>query len=155
MNNISDAGLDFIRRWEGCELKVYKDSAGYQTIGVGHLIVDADPLEAWQNKGITETEAISLLRDDVAHAEGCVHRYILWPLNQNQWDALISFTFNVGGGALKSSTLRRKLNMGEEGRVNKELLRWNKAGGKISSGLTKRRKAEGRLFNLGDYGGGP
>jgi GH24 family phage-related lysozyme (muramidase) len=155
MNRISDEGLEFIKLWEGCKLKIYKDSAGYPTIGVGHLIVDGDPAEAWKHKGLTMVQAMSLLRDDVQHACNCVNNYITWPLGQHQFDALVSFTFNVGSGSLYRSTLRKKLNKGEEGAVGKELVRWNKAGGKINPGLTKRRRAEGRLFNLADYGTGP
>ena len=150
----SDEGLKFIQRWEGTKLKVYKDVAGYPTIGSGHLIVDGDdPHKQWEHKGITAEEALELLKDDVGYAEDCVNRYISWPLKQTQFDALTSFTFNVGGRALRASTLRKKLNEGEEGRVGLELNRWNKAGGRVVAGLTKRRASEGRLFNLGKYTG--
>jgi GH24 family phage-related lysozyme (muramidase) len=145
----SDRGLEFIRRWEGCKLKVYKDAAGYPTIGVGHLIVDSDPVTRWERKGITEEEAMELLRVDVEHAESCVRRYIDWPLRQNEFDALVSFTFNVGGG-----NLRRKVNDGDNTAL-KEFPRWNRAGGRVLKGLTKRRQAEAALFNLADYGDGP
>ncbi len=151
----SDAGLAFITAWEGSRLRIYNDAAGYPTIGVGHLIVDSDPVEVWTHKGITEDEALVLLKDDAGAAEDAVNAYITWPLGQHQFDALVSFIFNVGGGNLRVSTLRRKLNAGEEGSVGYELARWNKAGGRVLAGLTKRRAAEGRLFNLGDYGEGP
>jgi lysozyme len=147
----SDAGLAFITRWEGLELHVYNDVAGYPTIGVGHLIVDSDPPE-WKHRGITEEEALKLLSGDLVDAESAVEAYITWPLIQHQFDALVSFAFNVGGGALRASTLRKKLNAGEEGSVGSELVRWNKAGGEVVAGLTRRRQAESRLFNLGDYG---
>jgi len=145
----SDAGLAFITAWEGSKLRIYSDAAGYPTIGVGHLIVDSDPVEVWKHKGITEDEALVLLKDDVGAAEDPVNTYITWPLGQHQFDALVSFTFNVGGGNL------RKLNAGEEGSVGHELTRWNQAGGRVLAGLTKRRAAESRLFNLADYGTGP
>jgi GH24 family phage-related lysozyme (muramidase) len=76
------------------------------------------------------------------------------PLQQHEYDALVSFTFNVGGGNLKRSTLRRKINNGCNTAVA-EFPRWNQAGGRVIAGLTKRRKAEANLFNLGDYGRGP
>lgn len=153
----SPKGLEFIKRWEGYRLKPYLDSAGLLTIGVGHLIVDGDPVEKWRRLGITHEKAFQLLQNDIGHAEYCVNSYIEWPLNQNQFDALVSFTFNVGGGALRASTLRKRLNGGEEGKVGHELLRWNKERNpetgrlRVSKGLSNRRKAEAKLFNLGVY----
>ena len=152
--NTSDEGLNFITLWEGCNLKRYRDAIGFWTIGVGHLIVDADPMEQWKNKGITAEKALELLKSDVDHAELLINRYVSWPLKQTQFDALRSWAFNCGS-AIRTSTLIRELNIGNEGRVGKELVRWNRAGGKILAGLTKRRAAEGRLFNLNDYGSGP
>jgi lysozyme len=151
-------GLQFIRLWEGFEPKIYKDAgAGYETIGVGHLITDDDPIEKWKHRGITEAQAILLLKGDVEHAEHCVNHYISWPLKDKQFDALVSAAFNIGPNVVnpRTSTLARLLNRGEEGRVGQQLVRWNKAGGKVLAGLTKRRKAEARLFNLGEYGSGP
>jgi len=152
---VSDEGLNFLSLWEGYKLKRYRDSNGYWTIGTGHLITDADPMEQWKHKGIDAEQALELLKIDVEHAESCINRYVTWPLKQTQMDALTSWCFNVGGYAVKNSTLVRLLNESEEGKVGRELLRWNKAGGRIVAGLTKRRAAEGRLFNLGDYGKGP
>jgi len=151
----SDKGLEFISLWEGTKLRIYKDVAGYATIGTGHLIVEDDPAEKWKRKGITTEEALELLTNDVKHAEDCVNRYISWRLIQNQFDSLVSWTFNLGGHALYRSTLRKVLNGSCEAKVPKEMARWNKAGGKVVPGLTKRRRAEGRLFNLAEYGTGP
>jgi len=152
---VSDEGLHFISLWEGCSLKRYADAAGYWTIGVGHLITDSDPQEAWKHKGIDAEKALQLLKIDIEHAESSINRYVTWPLKQTQHDALTSWCFNVGGYNVKVSTLVKLLNSSEEGKVGRELVRWNKAGGKILPGLTRRRKAEAKLFNLGDYGKGP
>jgi len=92
-------------------------------------------------------EAEELLKQDVGWAETVVNEYIIIELNQNQFDALVSFVFNVGSGNFKSSTLLKKLNKGEYGEVSKELKRWDKANGVVLPGLTRRRKAEGDLFN--------
>ena len=153
--NVSDEGLDFIKDWEGCSLKRYRDPIGLWTIGTGHLIVDADPEEQWKHKGITAEKALELLKADVGHAELLINHYVSWPLNVAQMDALTSWAFNLGP-VIRTSTLIRELNKGNEGRVGKELVRWNKArneDGKVVvlAGLTRRRKAEGKLFNLGQY----
>jgi lysozyme len=157
---VSPEGLEFLKLWEGCRLKIYLDASGYQTIGIGHLIVDSDPLEAWKKHGITEVQAISLLRDDVKFAADVVHNYTTQPLMQHQLDSLTSFVVNVGASAFWRSTLRKKLNADDHTALQ-EFPRWNKGRDpktgklRVLPGLTKRRKAESRLFNLGDYGHGP
>ena len=91
---------------------------------------------------ITEADAIELLRHDLAIAEAAVRRLITVPLTQNQFDALVSFTFNVGEGALEKSTLRRRINQGDWALAKGELLRWVHADGKKLKGLVARREAE-------------
>ena len=144
----SNAGLEFITRHEGCELEVYDDVAGYPTIGVGHLIRDDDPDFSG---GITRDEAIELLKKDVEHAENCVESYVKVPLTQSQFDTLVSFVFNVGGGAFKDSTLLRLLNQEQYGEVPAQLQRWNKAGGQVVQGLINRREAESALWEEAIY----
>lgn len=135
-------GIALIKRFEGFEPHIYNDAAGYPTIGYGHLIRPQEDFSA----GISKTQAEALLRQDVSIAERAVIRLIHEPLSQSQFDALVSFTFNLGSGALQRSTLRRKINGGYHHEVPQELLRWVWAGGRKLRGLVRRRKAEGKMY---------
>ena len=104
MRHITQDGIDLIKRFEGFSATVYICPAGYPTIGYGHLVKDSGRYE----QGITEAEAEELLRRDVHAAESAVMRLIDVPLTDGQFDALASFTFNLGAGALQRSTLRKK-----------------------------------------------
>lgn len=148
IRHITDHGLRLIKTFEGLSLEPYKCIAGVWTIGYGHtgdLVTEDTPK-------ITEQQAEDLLRHDVEKFEKAVLRLITRPLNDNQFDALVCFTFNVGAGNLQSSTLRAKCNRREDDLVPLELLKWNKAriNGilQVSSGLTRRRAAEAGLYNL-------
>lgn len=140
--HISPIGLSLIKSFEGFYPKAYLCPAGLQTIGYGHVIrpgeVFAQPL--------SETQAETLLRQDVFFAEAAVDRLIKVPLTQGQFDALASFTFNCGAGSLQRSTLRACINRQEHERVPEELLKWTRVGGKIVSGLLRRRMAEAALY---------
>lgn len=142
----SQSGIDFIKQFEGFESHRYQDVAGLWTIGYGHLITkeDADLLE------LTEKEAEELLRKDLSNAEKAVNTFVKVPLTQSQFDALVSFTFNLGGKSLKDSTLLKFLNQMHYEEAADQFLRWIKAGGVPVSGLVRRRKAE-RLMFLGTY----
>jgi lysozyme len=139
----SQAGVQLIKGFEGVRLNAYDDGVGVMTIGVGHIrgVQDGDI--------ITEDQADDYLREDLSTAEGAVNRLVKVPINQAQFDALVSFTFNLGAGALASSTLLKKLNAGDYDGAADELLRWNRAGGRIMAGLTKRRISERMLFLTG------
>ena len=141
---INQAGLDLIKHFEGFEPTAYWDPVRIPTIGFGHTrtVTGADV----GHRTITEVEGEQLLRQDCAGAEEDVERLIDVPLNGNEFSALVSFTFNLGGGALKRSTLRRKLNAGARDAVPSEMAKWVKAGGKTLRGLVRRRHAEGDLF---------
>lgn len=131
---------EIIKEFEGLELKAYKCPAGVWTIGYGHTKkVSAGDV-------ITEGEADILLALDVQDAESAVNAYVDVDINQNQFDALVSFVYNLGAGNFKSSTLLRKLNQGDYLGAANEFQRWNKAGGKVLRGLVRRRKAEANLF---------
>ena len=136
----SNNGINLIKQFEGCILSAYKCPAGVWTIGYGHT------KDVKQGMKITTNQATNLLKEDLKTYENYVNKYVKVKLNQNQFDALVSFTFNCGGGALKSSTLLKKLNKGDYTGAANELLRWNKASGKVLAGLTRRRKAEKALF---------
>lgn len=140
MRRIGERGLKLIQRFEGLRLQAYLCPAGVWTIGYGHT-KDVKPGDR-----INEARAVELLREDCADAEQDVEKYVEVPLNQNQFDALVSFTFNLGGGALRDSTLRRVLNQGLYRDAADEMLRWNKAKGKVLPGLARRREAERYLF---------
>ncbi len=144
MRHITHAGLRLIKEFEGFEPEIYLDAAGLPTIGYGHLIRDGE--YAMFKNGITESAAGALLAKDVWAAERAVLRLIKVPLTDNQFDALVSFTFNLGGGALQRSTLRRRINREEHEEVPEQLMRWVWAGGRKLKGLVRRREAEAALY---------
>lgn len=138
--------LQLIAEFESFEPRVYLDQGGKPTIGFGHLL---KPGEAdTYAKGITREEGIRLLQADAADAMQSVESLVQVPLNTNQYNALVSFVFNVGCGQFKSSTLLRELNAGRYERVSTEMNRWIHTGGKVSRGLQNRREMEGMLFDL-------
>ena len=144
MRNMSKTGLDVIQRFEGFSPTVYICPAGYPTIGYGHVI---KPHERQQfARGITAEQAESLLRQDVQSGERAVLRLITVPLTDRQFDALVSFTFNLGAGALQRSTLRRRVNRGDHAAVPAEFGKWVWAGGRKLQGLVRRREAESMLY---------
>jgi lysozyme len=144
---LSDAGLDLIKRFEGLRLKSYKCSAGVWTIGYGSTRIWGRPVEP--DDAITDAQADDFLRQDVAKFESAVNSVVRVPLTQNQFDALVSFTYNLGEGNLKRSTLVRLLNDGNYHSAADEFLRWNMAAGVVVPGLTRRRAAERALFLQG------
>ncbi|WP_337013859.1 lysozyme [Pantoea sp. AS142] len=137
---ISASGLNLIKQFEGLRLQAYQCSARVWTIGYGHT-AGVEPGDI-----ITAEQADALLLEDVLEAERSVSRYISAPLTQHQFDALVSFTFNVGSGNLRTSTLLKKLNTGDYSGAAGEFLRWVNASGKKLPGLVRRREAEKTLF---------
>jgi lysozyme len=152
---LSRKGAAFISRFEGIVLRLYNDPAGHCTIGIGHLVHHgrcdgSEPAEF--RSGITRERAFQLLQEDAAEVARAIRRHVRVPLTQPQFDALCSFGFNCGTGAIATSTLTRRLNAGEYTAVPSELNRWVKSGGQTLPGLVRRRRAEGRLFGRGLYG---
>jgi len=143
--HITDNGLKLITSFEGFSSTIYKDSASLPTIGYGHLILPQE-LTSFES-GITKSQAEVLLKADLQVAECAVSRLIKIPLSQNQFDSLVSFTFNLGSATLQRSTLRAKVNRAEHDSVPVEFMRWVYAGGKIISGLVKRRQVEASLYS--------
>lgn len=143
---ISERGLNLIKRYEGLRLRPYKCPAGLWTVGYGHVIGDGRTLPESARRTYAKEEVDSLLQKDVARFERGVLRLCPVPLTQGQFDALVSFSFNLGLGNLQRSTLRMKTNRGEIARASKEFLKWVRANGKVLSGLVNRRKDEARLF---------
>lgn len=141
----SKNGFDLIKRFEGCELTAYQDSVGVWTIGYGWTQqVNGVPVGAGMT--ITQSTADKLLSSGIAQYEQAVNRLVTVAITQNQFDALVDFVYNLGAAAFESSTLIKKLNDGDYVGAADEFPRWNKAGGKVLSGLTKRRAAERELF---------
>lgn len=148
---LSAKGVRFIAQWEGFEPRLYNDPLGHCTIGYGHLVHrgrcnGSEPPNF--KDGITRAEALELLHEDAARFVRCVNKGVRVRLNQHQFDALVSFSYNVGCAAFTGSTLLRKLNQGRYDDVPAELMRWTNGG---LPGLVRRRRAEGRLFRYGDY----
>lgn len=144
----NNAGIALIKEFEGLRLKAYPDPAhgwSVPTIGYGHTSAAGAPVVT-EGMRITEAEADAILRRDLGQYEDAVRRAVNVPLNENQFSALVSFTFNLGPGNLRKSTLLRKLNAGDYDGAAVEFARWNKAGGKVMAGLTRRRAAERDLF---------
>ena len=141
----SDEGISLIKKFEGCRLEPYFCSGNVLTIGYGHT---KDVIE---NMSITEDTAEALLKEDLKDFEEQVSNLVKVELNQNQFDALIAWTFNLGSGNLSSSTLLKKLNNSEYDEVPEQIKRWNKAGGKVLEGLVRRREAEALLFEGKDW----
>lgn len=138
---VSDSFAKHIEALEGFRARAYRDINGVPTIGYGHVIRSD---EQWlQTALLTRDDALRLLRIDIKEAEDAVNRLVQVELKQEQFDALVSFTFNVGQGALSRSTLLKKLNAGHCCAVPGEMRRWNN-GGKV--GLIARRAAEVALY---------
>lgn len=141
----SEKGIALIKQFEGCKLTAYQDSVGVWTIGYGWTQpVDGKPIRAGMT--IKQETAERLLKTGLVSYESDVSRLVKVGLTQGQFDALVSFTYNLGARSLSTSTLLRKLNTGDYAGAADEFLRWNKAGGKVLNGLTRRREAERALF---------
>lgn len=144
-NSISKVGIDLIKSFEGCYLNAYKCPAGVWTIGWG-TTEPIDGVKPHEGMVITQKQADELLIKNLKSYENAVNEYVTYSINQNQFDALVSFAYNCGNGALKTSTLLKKLNAGDVHGAANEFLRWNKANGKVLNGLTRRRETERKLF---------
>jgi lysozyme len=141
---ISERGLDLVKHFEGLFLNAYQDSVDVWTIGWGHTGLTHKDGTVKKGRTITKEEAEKLLEHDMAYFGKRVDKLVTVPLTQDQFDALTSFDYNTGG--LEKSTLRRKLNVGDYKGAADEFLKWNKAGGKVLRGLTRRRESERNLF---------
>ena len=137
---ISENGKSLIKKFEGCELESYQDSVGVWTIGFGHT------KGVRQGQSITKDEALAMLDEELIEYEEYVEKLVEVPLNQDQFDALVCWVYNLGPTNLATSTLLYKLNKGQYDDVPSEIKRWNKAGGEVLKGLVRRREAEALLF---------
>ncbi len=138
--SLSQAGLNLIKSHEGLRTTAYQDPVGVWTIGYGHTGT------AKPGQKITEAQAEQLLRQDVGWAQDAVRKNVKVPLTQGQFDALVSFTFNLGAGALGRSTLLKKLNAGDYAGAQAEFGKFVHAGGRVLPGLVRRRNEEAQMF---------
>jgi lysozyme len=139
--NLGYKGTDLLKFYEGCKLAAYQDSVGVWTIGYGHT------KNVYEGMTITQEQAEQMLLDELKEYESYIDNLVTVPLNQNQFDALVVWVYNLGPTNFKNSTLLKELNNGNYQAVPIEIKRWNKAGGKVLEGLIKRRKAEAILFS--------
>ena len=142
----SPQGLAIIKKFEGFRAKPYACPAGVATIGYGSTYyADGKPVKL-TDAPITEAQAQELLQATLTKYEACVSGAVKMPINQNQFDALVSFTYNVGCSAFRNSTMLQLFNTGYAGAAAEQFARWNRGGGKVLAGLVSRRAAERALF---------
>ena len=145
---VSKNGLDLIKEFESFRAKPYLCPSQKATIGFGSTYYPDGKKVTLQDKEITEEKAFEIL-EYIANKDfgSNINKVVKVPLNQNQFDALVSFAYNIGNGNFNSSTLLRWLNQGNYKEASIQLLRWNKSKGVVLNGLAKRRKAEKALFD--------
>lgn len=152
-----EEGIKLIKHFEGCHFKPYLCPALLWTIGYGHVLYPEQNrlplaerksynLKTEHNRSYSQEEVDALLKQDLQRFERGVMRYITVPLRQNEFDALVSFSFNLGLGTLQRSSIRSKLNRGDKEGAIETLLKYCRAGGKVLRGLERRRTAEANMF---------
>ena len=143
--HVSTAGINLICGFEGLKLKAYDDGVGVWTIGFGTTIYP-NGIKVKKGDTCTEAQAKAYMVHDLKKFESAVNSAVAVPINQNQFDALVSLTYNIGTGAFKESTLLKKLNAGDIRGAAAQFDVWNKGGGKVMQGLVNRRAVERKLF---------
>ena len=143
--NISNEGISLIKKFEGCKLEAYQCAAGVWTIGYGST------KDVKEGDTLTQKEADNLLLHEMQEYEGYIKELVKIPLKQNQFDALVSWVFNLGPANLKASTMLKFLNAGDYHLIPSQIKRWNKANGKVLEGLIRRREAEALMFEDKDW----
>ncbi len=146
MRTINQAGLNLVEQFEGCRLTPYLDVANIPTIGIGTTHYPDGTAVSMEDSAITKEQAYSYLQSHLQKDCDAVSGMVKVELNDNQFAALVSFVYNLGSGALASSTLLKRLNSGDMARAADEFLKWDHAGGVIVAGLVRRRQAERALF---------
>ena len=144
-HSLSDNGMKLLEQFEGLRLESYLDSAGIYTIGFG-TIKYPDGSKVKKGDRITKGKAKEYKLQDLKEFENTVNTSVNTQLSQNQYDALVSLSYNIGSGAFKNSTLLKKLNIGDYKGAADQFLSWDKASGKKVQGLVNRREAERKLF---------
>ena len=142
---VSPFGVDLICGFEGKRLTAYDDGVGVWTIGFGTTVYP-NGIKVKKGDTCTEAQAKTYMAHDLKKFESAVNNAVTVPLNQNQFDAMVSLAYNIGVGAFSNSTLLKKVNAKDFTGAGNEFLKWDKAGGKPLSGLTRRRQREKELF---------
>jgi lysozyme len=144
----SNKGIDLIKSFEGFKSKPYKCSAGVPTIGYGATFYPStNEKVTLKDKEISELQAVELLQNMLTGYEKSVDSFCRDDINQNQFDALVSFAYNLGSNSLKNSTLLKKVNLNpNDESIKLEFMKWVKAGGQTLKGLVRRREAEATLY---------
>lgn len=143
----SQKGLDLIKQFEGLKLKPYLCPANIPTIGYGNTYYPSGAKVKLTDPAITKEKAEELLKFLLVSYEKAVDSFCRDDINQNQFDSLVSFAYNLGTGALQKSTLIKKVNLNpKDVTISDEFMKWNKANGSVLVGLTKRRQAEADLY---------
>jgi lysozyme len=152
---MSDHGLSLLTQWEGFRTQVYDDGVGVATIGVGHALTAAEKAAGALDiggtpvpyaGGLSSDQVQALLASDLQVYENALNDAVTATLKQNQFDALVSFCFNIGVNGFRSSSALRDLNQGSLDAVPDDLRKWDKAGGVFNQGLANRRENEVRLW---------
>lgn len=138
--------LKFIESWEGCQLVPYMDSGGRLTVGTGHLIIPGESIRPY-----TQDEVDAMLATDLRVAETVINHYVHPQLTQNQFDACVSLTFNIGQGNFEKSHFLQDINQKKFDLAADAILNWNHINGQVSDGLSRRRQAEREMFLNGTY----
>ena len=141
----SDEGKKLIKKFEGCKMRAYLDAVDVPTIAYGRT------KNVKLGDTCTQSQAEEWLEEELVEYEGYVNEAVKVPLTQNQLDALVSWTYNLGPSNLNKSTLLKVLNNSDYDGVPEQIMRWNKAGGKVLDGLVRRREAEAEMFKGNDW----
>ena len=143
---LSANGFNLLAELEGVVLHPYKDSVGIPTIGIGSTYYEDGTKVTMKDKAITKERAIQLAKNVVKSFEARVNKSIVVPMTQNQFDAMVLLCYNIGESGFARSSVVRNFNAGNLQKAADSFLLWNKAGGKVSKGLTNRRQKERNLF---------
>lgn len=147
ITKLSQKGLELIKQFEGLSLTPYVCAGGINTIGYGNTYYTNGKKVTLQDKPITKQQAEELLKFSLSTYEKAVDSFCRDDISQSQFDALVSFAYNLGTGALQKSTLIKKVNANpKDVTIADEFMKWNKANGRVLAGLTKRRQAEANLY---------
>ena len=147
ITKLSQKGLELIKQFEGLSLTPYVCAGGINTIGYGNTYYTNGKKVTLQDKPITKQQAEEILKFSLSTYEKAVDSFCRDDISQSQFDALVSFAYNLGTGALQKSTLIKKVNANpKDVTIADEFIKWNKANGRVLVGLTKRRQAEANLY---------
>lgn len=147
VNRISQKGVSLLKKYEGIRLKPYLCPAGIPTISIGCTYYPDGTKVKLTDPEISEAKATEIFLNVIKHYEQSVDSFTRDDINQNQFDALVCLCYNIGAGALKNSTLLKKVNADPNNKfIRDSFLAWNKSGGKVLQGLTNRRNAEANLY---------